>query len=130
MADMSPTGSRDMGGGGLMSKKRNWDEGGPKDFTGSIHPAKGVATKQKDAANVKQPSGHSAPPGTSCGPKTFPPPKNVQSAKAPKLAVPAAVGRLSGTHQTGKAIQAGKSKTDHGPRGSGKSGGAGVTKGR
>ena len=128
---MSPAGRRDMGGGALMSRTRNWDEGAPKDFTGQIHPFPGKAARQKSAAHVKQPTGKEMPPAAGAGgPRKFPPPKNVQSAKAPDHPMPPAIGRMSGIKNAAKAIQAGKSKTDHGPRGSGKSGGAGVTKGR
>ena len=131
MPDMSPTGRRDMGGTGLISRSRDWDTGTPHGFKGKIHPDKGVATRQKSAANVKQPAGHSMAPGTNVGKQSnFPPPKNVQSAKAPNHPIPAAIGRMGGIKQHGvKAIQAGKSKTDHGPRGSGRSGGPGVTRG-
>lgn len=129
MADMSPGGRRDFGGGALMSKTRDWDTGTPHGFKGQVAPAKGVATRQKDAASVKQPAGHGMPPGGGgSGPKSFPAPKNEQSAKAPKLAVPPAVGRMSGIKDHARAVQAGKSKTDHGPRGSGRTGGSGVTK--
>ncbi len=130
MPDMSPTGRRSMGGDGLISRTRDWDTGTPHGFKGSIHPFPGKADKVKDAANVKQPSGKSMPPSAgSGGPRKFPPPKNVQSAKAPDHPMPAAIGRMTGIKQSGvKAIQAGKSKSDHGPRGSGRTGGRGVTK--
>lgn len=119
MADMGPKAMKGAGGKGLISKRRNWDEGGKKDFVGRIHPAEGVATRQKDAASVKQPSGKSMPPSAGGdGPKAFPAPRNTQSAKAPRLAVPAAIGRLKNIKQHGQHRQMGKtSGPDKGPKG-------------
>ena len=107
--DMSPKTMKGEGGGGLMSRTRDWDTGTPHGFKGNVAPAKGKATNQKDAANVKQPSGKG--PGStvsSDGPKQFPPPQNVQSAKAPRHPNPAT--HKQPPNRGGGAIQMGKTK--------------------
>lgn len=125
MADRSPKGTKNMGGGGLISKSRNWDEGAPKDFTGQIHPHEGKVGQIPDATDMKQ-TGHGAP-SASIGGASGIPVKNTQSARAPKGKNPA-YGHTSGSdkgydyHACGKQVGA-----DKGPRGSGRSGGAGVT---
>lgn len=132
MADMGPRGGKNAGGAGLSSRTRHWDEGGPSDFAGRIHPFPGEAAQIKDGASVKQPSGKEMPGGSkNAGPKNFPPPQNVQSAKAPRHSMPEAVGRLANVKCSDKAIQMGRTGgMDKGPKGSGKRGGAGVTAGR
>lgn len=115
MADKSPTGSRDMGGGSLVRGGRDWDEGAPKDFRGEIHPA------------PKMHVAHGSGPKTGLGDTATIAVKSTQSAPAPRMDVASKGPRGGGGG--GKdyhSLQRGGG-TDKGPRGSGKSGGAGVT---